>query len=116
MAFKMKRAGVNLRSTTRVAPQLTKYQSSSPLHQADITVRGTGDDQVDIQGVVVNDTTQEGTKVDRKTNKVYADDEKACTEARRKKFYANDPEGFKAECDGYKTSTITCNDGKKKFW
>ena len=31
MAFKMKRSGMQLRSTTRVAPQLTKY--SSPLHQ-----------------------------------------------------------------------------------
>ena len=59
MAFKMRRSGMQLRSTTRVAPQLTKYQSSSPLHQADITVRGTGDDQVDIQGVVVNDTTKD---------------------------------------------------------
>tara|TARA_R100000734_G_C3312448_1_gene103495 strand:- start:281 stop:1312 length:1032 start_codon:yes stop_codon:yes gene_type:complete len=36
MAFKMKRSGTQLRSTTRVAPQLTKY--SSPLHQDDAQV------------------------------------------------------------------------------
>jgi hypothetical protein len=36
MAFKMKRSGMQLRSTTRVAPQLTKY--SSPLHQDDAQV------------------------------------------------------------------------------
>jgi len=115
MAFKMKRAGINLRSTTRVAPQLTKYQGSSPFHQADITVKDVEDPNapVDIQGVVVNDTTQEGTKVDRKTDKVYAEEEKACTEARRKKFFPNDPEGFKADCDRYKKSTITCPDGAK---
>ena len=36
MAFKMKRSGMNLRSTTRVAPQLTKYESSSPMRQSDV--------------------------------------------------------------------------------
>ena len=114
MAFKMKRAGVNLRSTTRVAPQLTKYQGSSPLHQ-DITVKGQGEEPVDIEGVVVNDTTQEGTPRESDPNFVANEDgtNLACNEARRKKFFANDPEGFKAECDGYKKSKITCPDGAK---
>jgi len=115
MAFKMKRAGVNLRSTTRVAPQLTKYQSSSPLHQADITVRGAGDDPVDIEGVVVNDTT--GASTERPSDPNFKPNAErtnlACTEARRKKFFPNDPEGFEADCNGYKKSTITCNDGSE---
>lgn len=56
MAFKMKRAGINLRSTTRVAPQLTKYQSSSPLRQEEIeeakvlSVGGEGNEQVSVLG------------------------------------------------------------------
>lgn len=57
MAFKMKRTGVNLRSTTRVAPQLTKYQSSSPLHQEEdieeakvLSVGGEGNEQVSVLG------------------------------------------------------------------
>ena len=69
MAFKMKRAGMSLRSTTRVAPQLTQYQSSSPLHQGQnppekkqrdsIVVNDTGD--VVVEGVTdatVLDTTK----------------------------------------------------------
>ena len=35
MAFKMRRSGMQLRSTTRVAPQTTQYESSSPIHQND---------------------------------------------------------------------------------
>lgn len=56
MAFKMKRAGINLRSTTRVAPQLTKYQSSSPLRQEEIeeakvlSVGGEGNEKVSVLG------------------------------------------------------------------
>ncbi len=56
MAFKMKRAGMSLRSTTRVAPQLTKYQSSSPLHQEKtIDIQGQGTDPLVIQGMVEAD-------------------------------------------------------------
>ena len=35
MAFKMRRSGMQLRSTTRVAPQTTQYESSSPINQND---------------------------------------------------------------------------------
>ena len=115
MAFKMKRAGVNLRSTTRVAPQLTKYQGSSPFNQSNqsITVKGEGDEPVDIEGVVVNDTT--GGSTPRPSNPDFKPNAEgtnlACTEARSKKFFPNDPEGFDADCNRYLKSTITCNDG-----
>ena len=62
MAFKMKRTGVNLRSTTRVAPQLTQYQGSSPFQQAKLEVKGEGDEEVNIEGVIgakVNETDYE---------------------------------------------------------
>ena len=54
MAFKMKRTGVSLRSTTRVAPQLTQYQGSSPFQQAKIEVKDVDDpnDPVNIEGVI----------------------------------------------------------------
>jgi hypothetical protein len=49
MAFKMKRAGMSLRSTTRVAPQLTQYQGSSPFNQ--MTIKGKDDEIVDIENI-----------------------------------------------------------------
>ena len=59
MAFKMKRAGMSLRSTTRVAPQLTQYQSSSPINQGKnppekkISVRDDeGNAPVNVDGIV----------------------------------------------------------------
>ena len=123
MAFKMKRAGMSLRSTTRVAPQLTQYQSSSPINQGEnppekkqrdsIEVNDTGN--VEITGVNVNDTT--GGSTERPNNPDFKPNAEgtnlACTEARRKKFFPNDPEGFEADCNRYKKSTITCNDGSE---
>ena len=106
MAFKMRRSGMQLRSTTSTKPITTRF--SSPLHQEfDISTEGDNlivSTEGDLQ-------EQEGIPVDRETDRVYADEEKACNEARRKKYFPNDPEGFKAECDGYKKSTITCPDG-----
>jgi|TARA_Y100000015_G_C2391250_1_gene90303 hypothetical protein len=106
MAFKMKRSGMQLRSTTRVAPQLTKY--SSPLHQDDAQVEATfpGD-----QTSEPNTELTEGGKTFRK-----------CCPRYSKTPYTSTVEG----CDGYEckfaeegeydpcASKKPCGAGKKK--
>ena len=61
MAFKMRRSGMQLRSTTRVAPQTTQYESSSPIQQAIVEAVYEGEG-----GVTPNTQLNKGGKTFRK--------------------------------------------------
>ena len=84
MAFKMRRSGMQLRSTTSTKPITTRF--SSPLHQEfDISTEGDNlivSTEGDLQ-------EQEGTPVERETDRVYDDEEKSDLEYLRKIYNSN---------------------------
>tara|TARA_R110002020_G_scaffold244868_1_gene458542 strand:+ start:2400 stop:3653 length:1254 start_codon:yes stop_codon:yes gene_type:complete len=107
MAFKMKRSGVQLRSTTRVAPELTKFQSSSsPLHQ--VTIGGKGEEVVNYDNILAgSDPSFQEEKPS--SNDACADPNSAACKKylEHKKTVENDP------CYQYTRSDnpITCDPG-----